>query len=562
MAISSFSETSAAAAPCVHAAAFALLDDQPGASAGRALFPPKRLWLGPAVFTAALTAYLPGLVLTAMVAVSASFVAALCLLRLTGALFTPAWSRRARLDDAHLPPVTVIAALYREAGVVAGLMAQLSRLDYPRDRLEVILALEADDAQTIAAARAAARRAGVSTRVLAAPPGGPRTKPRALNYALQVSGGQLIAVYDAEDAPRADQLRAAAEAFAADPGLGVVQAPLGWYNAARNWLTRQFALEYAAQFRALLPAYHRLGLPLPLGGTSNVFRRAALEASGGWDPFNVTEDADLGFRLARFGWRAGLIEPGTDEEAPETVAAWTGQRSRWLKGHAATWLVQMRDVRGLAQSAGWRAVAGLQLSLFANAACALGYPAGLALMLGAAVAAPFAGLSWAGLAALGAGLAAHGAAMACASAGARRAGVRVRACDLAAMPAYWLLQLPAAVRALHELRVRPYVWVKTRHGVSTARREAPHVPDDHASGDAGDGGPVRLRRPARLAPVRSAAPAHDPVDAGGDSDRRVFHPASGAPVRPDGTGAAEPAVALLAPSPARTMTRRPSPAGR
>ncbi|MFW6299833.1 MAG: hypothetical protein ACOC20_02800, partial [Oceanicaulis sp.] len=148
MAISSFSETSAAAAPCVHAAAFALLDDQPGASAGRALFPPKRLWLGPAVFTAALTAYLPGLVLTAMVAVSASFVAALCLLRLTGALFTPAWSRRARLDDAHLPPVTVIAALYREAGVVAGLMAQLSRLDYPRDRLEVILALEADDAQT------------------------------------------------------------------------------------------------------------------------------------------------------------------------------------------------------------------------------------------------------------------------------------------------------------------------------------------------------------------------------------------------------------------------------
>ncbi|MGX6647300.1 glycosyltransferase [Maricaulaceae bacterium MS644] len=522
--------------PCAQAAAFALLTQRPQASAGRALFPPLALWAPVFSFAAGFALFAPGAAAFILLCGLMMFVSALCMLRLLG-VFAPRWSPRRPLNAGETPPVSVIVALYKEEAVVAGLMTHLARLDYPRDRLEVLLALEEGDTATLTAARAAARRATVRTHVLVVPPAGPRTKPRALNYALQAAQGSMIAVYDAEDAPRADQLRAAAEAFAADGGLGVVQAPLGWYNRDRCWLTRQFALEYAAQFHALLPAYHRLGLPLPLGGTSNVFRREALEACGAWDPFNVTEDADLGFRLAREGWRAGLIEPGTAEEAPETRRDWSGQRSRWLKGHAVTWLVQMRDPRGLAGTAGLRALAALQLSLLANVVCAVGYPAGLiliALTAAGALWAPVQAVSPAGLAALGAGLAAHMAAMACAAAGARRAGFAPRLTDLAAMPAYWLLQLPAACRALHELAVRPYVWVKTRHGVSTARREAPDVPSDYAGADGAGRRPVRLRRPARRSPLRSAASAHGPVDAGRDSRRRRLYPVARAPVRPDG----------------------------
>ncbi|MEQ8405545.1 MAG: glycosyltransferase [Oceanicaulis sp.] len=533
MAISTLeSGRTAGGRPCAETAAYALLEEQPEASAGRALFAPTSLWAPPLVFAVGISLFAPNLTWLVLVIVLSAFVMAVSALRLAGALAPPAWSPRQPVEIA--PAMTVIVALYNEARVVAGLMTQLARLDYPRDRLEIILALEQDDRTTIAAARAAARRAPVATRVLVAPPEGPRTKPRALNFALQAARGALIAVYDAEDAPRPDQLMAAAEAFEADPGLGVVQAPLGWYNARHNWLTRQFALEYAAQFRALLPAYHRLGLPIPLGGTSNVFRRAALEETGAWDPYNVTEDADLGFRLARLGWRAGLVEPGTDEEAPQTLKDWTGQRSRWLKGHAVTWLVQMRRARELASSAGLRALAGLQLSLLANMACAAGYPFGLAMIMVTGTAALVGAVSPAGVAALSAGVAAYLAAMACAAAGARRAGFRPRLLDLAAMPAYWLLQAPAAVRALHELARRPYVWVKTRHGVSTARREAPHVPDSHDLSPTGDRGPVRVRRTARLPARRSAAPAHGALDSGGDPGRRGVHLRARPAVRPDG----------------------------
>ena len=285
----------------------------------------------------------------------------------------------------------------------------------------------------------------------------------------------------------------------------------------------------------MLPAYHGLGLPLPLGGTSNVFRADALRTCGGWDPFNVTEDADLGFRLARYGWRAGLIQPGTREEAPETAPAWIGQRSRWLKGHAVTWLVQMRDPRGLAAAAGKRALAGLQLSLFANAACALVYPPGLVLLLTAATAWVFGATSPAAQGALLAGLAAHGAAFVMILAGARRAALRPRPFDLATLPAYWMLQWPAALRALYELAVRPYMWVKTRHGVSTLRREPPPdvpVPNPRSDGDLRRR--LRVRRVAWRAPVKSVAAAARPMDLRRHSRRRPVHSSAGPHLLPDG----------------------------
>lgn len=298
------------------------------------------------MFVVAVFIYAPELAIAAGGVSLGVYVGAVSALRLCAALTPVRWSPRRPLGRQDLPSVTVIIALYREAKVVPGLAASLSRLDYPRDRLQILLALEEGDEETVAAARSLARRA--QTTALVVPPCGPQTKPRALNYALQAATGDLVAVYDAEDAPHPGQLRAAAEAFAADDRLAVVQAPLNWYNHDQNWLTRQFALEYAAQFNALLPLLVRFGLPLPLGGTSNVFRRDRLEQSGGWDPFNVTEDADLGFRLAREGWAAGVISPGTGEEAPVTSGAWTGQRSRWLKGHLISWLVRCATL------AGWR----------------------------------------------------------------------------------------------------------------------------------------------------------------------------------------------------------------
>ncbi len=479
-------------------AAFHLFKTNPEASAGRRLAPPLPLVLGPVAFLLGLLVLAPVPTLLGLVTLTYGYIAALSALRLAAGLSGPCHARRICLDDSQLPRMSVIVALYQESEVVAGLCAGLSRLKYPRDRLDVLLVLEQDDEDTITAARAAARRRGF--KVLVVPPCGPRTKPRALNYALQEARGEFVAVYDAEDAPRTDQLYAAAESFAANARLGVVQAPLGWYNATDNWLTRQFALEYAAQFHSLLPLFVRLGVPLPLGGTSNVFRVSALKAVGGWDPHNVTEDADLGFRLARHGWEAGLIEPGTAEEAPTTLKSWTGQRSRWLKGHLVTWLVQMRRPRALIDRCGWRGLAALQLSLFANVFSALFQLPGL-LMLGIGLLGLAIGHAHpVTLSGLALALMAWSCALICLQLSARRASVKVHVRDLVSAPLYWLCQLPAAWRALNELGGAPYVWVKTRHGVSTTRREAPDEPDCDLDPD---GMHRRAVRPERLA-VRSS----------------------------------------------------------
>jgi cellulose synthase/poly-beta-1,6-N-acetylglucosamine synthase-like glycosyltransferase len=99
-----------------------------------------------------------------------------------------------------------------------------------------------------------------------------------------------------------------------------------------SWLARYFTAEYAGQFDVVLPKLAALGLPLPLGGSSNHFRTVTLREVGGWDPHNVTEDADLGMRLARFGYRSGVVASSTYEEAPADIGRWLGQRTRWFKG--------------------------------------------------------------------------------------------------------------------------------------------------------------------------------------------------------------------------------------
>ncbi|MDJ0820620.1 MAG: glycosyltransferase family 2 protein [Paracoccaceae bacterium] len=267
---------------------------------------------------------------------------------------------RAALSQSPSTPVSILVPLFREKEIADTLVARLSRLSYPKSLLEVLLVLEADDTQTQAAL------AGTTLppwmRLVEVPPGSIKTKPRALNYALGFSSGDIIGVYDAEDAPATNQIdRVVAEFARAPPHVACLQGILDFYNPRANWLSRCFAIEYASWFRVLLPGMARLGFAIPLGGTTIFFRRKALEHVGGWDAHNVTEDADLGIRLARYGYVTRLVPSVTREEANNLFWPWIKQRSRWLKGYGITWWVHSRNPRRLWRDLGpWRFL-GMQL---------------------------------------------------------------------------------------------------------------------------------------------------------------------------------------------------------
>lgn len=365
-------------------------------------------------------------------------------------------------DDIDLPPYTVLVALHDEAEVMEQLVGRLARIDYPADRLEGFLILEAYDHATIAAARAVERPTWLE--VLIAPPGEPRTKPRALNCALPLATGALLTVYDAEDEPDPLQLREAAARFADDGGgrLACLQAPLRVRRGRGGspFLDRQFAAEYASLFETALPGMARLGLPFPLGGTSNHFRVDVLRAVGGWDAFNVTEDADLGFRLWRHGWRLGVISRPTWEAPPGGLADWLPQRTRWLKGYMQTWGVHTRRPWRL----GVRGAAALMMTVGACLASAGLNGPSLAWITVTVLTAGMAGLSpetppmAVAVLTLGAT-----SAWLCCAVGARRAGVPYGPVDMAAAPAYWALQSLAVAHAVWRLLREPFAWDKTRH---------------------------------------------------------------------------------------------------
>ncbi len=358
------------------------------------------------------------------------------------------------------PTYTILCPLYREANVVAELVAALGRIDYPTEKLDVKLLVEGDDPATIAAACLAAANAP-RIEVVVVPPATPRTKPKALNAGLARARGDYLAVFDAEDRPHPQQLRAALAAFdAGHRTLACVQAPLAIENSEDSWIARQFAAEYAIQFTQALPLLARLGMPLPLGGTSNHFRTEALRAVGGWDPFNVTEDADLGYRLARDGYCCGVIAPPTWEEAPIAFRAWFKQRTRWLKGHMQTWLVLMRNPAQCARQMGWRAFASMQLILGGGIAAALVH-APLAFVLLAAALSPQDLLSPTDYA-----LALFGYGVAMFAALAANSNGQSHARAALTMPLYWPLSSLAAYWALFELLFRPHYWSKTEHGLS------------------------------------------------------------------------------------------------
>lgn len=375
----------------------------------------------------------------------------------------------AALDEAQLPTYSILVPMYGESSqVMARLISSLSALDYPKEKLDVKLILEADDSECLHALKALHPPAYME--IIAVPPSAPRTKPKACNVALQRLRGDYTVIYDAEDAPAPDQLKRALVAFAHGPEtLACVQARLNYYNRNENTLTQMFALEYSALFRLLLPALERMGLPIPLGGTSNHLKTAALKAVGGWDAFNVTEDADLGIRLAYLGYTTRTLPSLTLEESPITLTVWMKQRTRWIKGYIQTWLVYTRDTALLKARLGVAGYYGFQFFIGAPALTFLLAPLfwvafilsltgafgdSLPIWLQLICAFSFIG-----------GVLSH---WLFARTVVALEGWTSMGRAFALYPFYWLLHSVAAARALWQLITAPHYWEKTVHGVSNS----------------------------------------------------------------------------------------------
>lgn len=367
-----------------------------------------------------------------------------------------------------LPKVSILVPLLREEAVATRLLEALAAMDYPAPLLDIKLVLEADDAIT----RAAIARTELppTTEVLTVPPDALQTKPKAMNYALSFCRGEIIGIYDAEDRPDPGQIRAVVQHLASAPAeVACVQGYLDFYNSGTNWLSRCFTLEYAIWFRVVLLGVQRLGIPIPLGGTSVFFRRNVLEQVGAWDAHNVTEDADLGMRLARFGYRCEMIPSTTWEEANCRVRPWIRQRSRWLKGYVVTWATHMRRPLALWRDLGPRGFVGFQVLFLGAITSYLSLPLFWMFWFGAM------GLGmdfwetlpvWLMWSAFGSMLMGQAVMLSTAVVAARDLARPGLLPWVLVLPFYWPLGAVAAWRAMGEVFTRPSYWHKTEHGIS------------------------------------------------------------------------------------------------
>ncbi|RUT34495.1 glycosyltransferase [Arsenicitalea aurantiaca] len=375
------------------------------------------------------------------------------------------------LPPAELPLYSVLIPLRDEANMVPLLEQAMRAIDYPPEKLDIKFVVEAKSRETVAAVEKIL--ADPRFELVRVPDGPPRTKPKALDYALPLARGQFVVVYDAEDIPDPDQLRLAAARFAADPGLDCLQAELVIDNGSESWLTAMFSAEYGGLFGLLLPLLARWKLPMPLGGTSNHFRLRSLRELGGWDAFNVTEDADLGVRMARLRYRCETFVSRTREEAPITLDAWMAQRTRWMKGWMQTFIVHNRNPVRFLRDIGWRGFLAFQIyvgGLIVSALLHTVFMASLALFI-------VNGDSWFGLsdgwdlAYIAILVLGYGGSFALAIAGLVRLGQKRLIFHQLLLPVYWVLHSAATLRAARELITHPYFWAKTRHGATRMRRD-------------------------------------------------------------------------------------------
>jgi hypothetical protein len=372
-------------------------------------------------------------------------------------------------DESDLPVYTILIPAYKEAPVIGTLIQSLKRLDYPEDKLDIILLLEENDKETLQAAKI--EKPPVSWRFLILPDSIPKTKPKALNYGLKFAKGEYLTIYDAEDMPEPDQLKKAVAAFrnTGDDNYICFQARLNYFNKNENFLTRMFTLEYSGWFDCLLPGLDRANLPIPLGGTSNHFDVKKLREIGAWDPFNVTEDADLGIRASTEGYKVGVIDSTTYEEANSNLKNWIRQRSRWVKGYIQTMLVHSRNPLKTMRAMGFWRWFSYNLLIGGTPSSFLFYPIMWLLFAGSFfipvikniyIPAPILYLAWFNLF-IGNGLVIMIAVMGLAA---------KKHYDLIPYtlfcPVYWLLQSVGAYKGVWQLLTKPFYWEKTTHGIT------------------------------------------------------------------------------------------------
>jgi cellulose synthase/poly-beta-1,6-N-acetylglucosamine synthase-like glycosyltransferase len=385
-----------------------------------------------------------------------------------GVELDPTPAEMAEVPDEELPTYTVLIPLYREAEVLERLVTGLQALDYPASRLDIQLLLEEDDQATIEAARRL--QLPPHFRCVVVPDGAPKGKPRACNYGLAWCQAELLVIFDAEDRPEPDQLRKAAAAFRTVPeDVACLQARLNYYNQRQNLLTRWFTQEYSTWFDLFLPGLVVSGAPIPLGGTSNHFRVRVLKELLGWDPFNVTEDCDLGVRLHAHGYRTAMLHSTTWEEANCAVRNWIRQRSRWVKGYLQTYLVYMRDPLRTIRELGPRAFWGFQMTVGGSVACFLLNPVYWLLTLlwflthSPVVSEVFPPVVF-GLG-LVCGFLGNFVFIYLAVAACMQRGYADLVKYALLMPFYWLLMSVGAYKGFFQLFTRPHFWEKTQHGL-------------------------------------------------------------------------------------------------
>lgn len=362
----------------------------------------------------------------------------------------------------ELPVYSILIPLRSEAAMVPQLFEAMRALDYPASRLDIKFVVEAHSEATIGAVEM--RLGDPRFSLVPVPDAAPRTKPKALDFALPLCQGQYVVVFDAEDIPDPDQLWKAAVRFRDGPDLVCLQAHLVIENGGRNWLTTLFAGEYAGLFGVLLPALGRWRLPMPLGGTSNHFRLRVLRELGGWDAFNVTEDADLGIRLARRRLRVDMLQSHTRETAPTRLLPWLGQRTRWMKGWMQTFIVHNRDPGRLLKEMGLLPFLMSQTLVLGMIVAPILHCAFLLTVLSR--------IYWGSdlvdgslgtvfyLAVLFLG---YGSAFATTTLGLwRLRRISLLPAQLC-LPVYWLLVGFATIRAVRELVLRPFYWYKSPH---------------------------------------------------------------------------------------------------
>lgn len=419
--------------------------------------------------------------------------------------FTP--EEIAALDERTLPVYTILVPMYKEAGVIPQLLAHLNRLDYPKAKLDIRLLIEEDDTE--------AQELFKTTRlpsyfsVITVPHSLPKTKPKACNYGLIRARGEYVVIFDAEDRPDPDQLKKVILAFRQQPeDCACIQAKLNYFNGSQNLLTRWFTQEYSMWFELLLPGVMKLNIPIPLGGTSNHFKMSVLREVNAWDPYNVTEDADLGVRLYKLGYQTAIVDSRTWEEANSRTGNWIRQRSRWIKGYMQTWLVHMRNPVTLVRELGVRGFLGFQVMVLATPLLPILNPFYWSLIFiwyssyAGWIPQLFPGFVYyvaAGELFLGNFLFVYS----------NVAGMYWVAKDLEdspqrhmvpyrlvysalLTPLYWVLMSIAAVKAAYQLITKPFYWEKTTHGLSTGHEESLHhettgsgVPFEATSGNRG-----------------------------------------------------------------------------